>query len=560
MPEKLLNYIRFTLYALFSITAMILFQMWNTEHAAIAPSPQQPAISLAATNNTPYTIPHINQVQAATQTTNPSAATLTTTTPATPALVYVKTNVLTVAIDLHGGNIVGSTLSHYPVSLSDHTPYQLLNDAPATRYVAESGLLGSDGPDTVKTQALFSSPQQQYLMSAHDQALTVKLHWHNKNLSITKLFYFQRDNYQITVSYQIDNHAQQPWKGNAYTQLVRTDTSPHHAGIANFTTYFGAALSTPEKTFQKITFPEIQSNNLNRTGQGGWIAMIQHYFVSAWIPPQATINNYYTHYANNGLYVIGTFSQDISIPPHSSQHMTIGKLYSGPALADQLEKAAKGLQLTIDYGWFWFLSIIIFGMMEKIFNVIGNWGWSIVLVTIIIKLLFYQLSAKSYRSMSAMKKLQPCIEQLREQYKEDKQKFTQATLELYRKEKVNPMSGCLPILIQIPVFIALYWVLIESVELRQAPFILWIRDLSQYDPYYCLPILVGISMFLQQRLSPPPPDPVQAKITLCMPIIFVALFLHFPAGLMLYWFVNNTLSCLQQWLVMRQLSSSNRYA
>jgi len=232
---------------------------------------------------------------------------------------------------------------------------------------------------------------------------------------------------------------------------------------------------------------------------------------------------------------------------------TEATLYVVPTLMDRLKAAAPGLQLTIDYGWFWFIAAPIFWMLQKIYEIVGNWGWAIVIVTILIKLLFYIPSAKSYRSMSVLKKLQPKMEALKERYKDDKQKFTQATLELYRQEKVNPMSGCWPILIQIPVFIALYWVLVESVELRQAPFILWIHDLSQKDPYYVLPILMMISMFLQQRLSPPPPDPMQAKIMMLMPLIFGFLFLNFPAGLMLYWVVNNTLSFLQQWYVMHTI-------
>jgi YidC/Oxa1 family membrane protein insertase len=250
-------------------------------------------------------------------------------------------------------------------------------------------------------------------------------------------------------------------------------------------------------------------------------------------------------------------SQPLTAAPHS--HIAAeAKLYAGPALADNLERAAPGLKLTVDYGWFWFISGIIFWMMQKIYDVLGNWGWSIVIVTVIIKLLFYQLSAKSYRSMSQLKRLQPRIEALKQRYGDDKQKMTQATLELYREQKVNPMSGCLPVLIQIPVFIALYWVLVESVQLRQAPFIFWIHDLSARDPYYVLPLLMGVSMFLQQRLNPPPPDPLQAKIMMFMPVLFTVMFASFPAGLMVYWVVNNTLSFLQQWLIMHRLEKETQ--
>ncbi len=296
----------------------------------------------------------------------------------------------------------------------------------------------------------------------------------------------------------------------------------------------------------------MQEKNLNQTIQDGWAAMIQHYFISAWVPAKSATSTYYSRVTPNGLYAIGMLSHPMSVAP-GSKVTTEAKLYTGPAIASLLDKTAPGLRLTIDYGWFWFISDIIFWMMQHIYDVVGNWGWSIVIVTVIIKLLFYQLSAKSFRSMSAMKKLQPKIEMLKERYGDDKQKLTQATLELYRQEKVNPMSGCLPILIQIPVFIALYWVLVESVQLRQAPFIFWIHDLSQQDPYYVLPVLMGISMFIQQRLNPPPPDPLQAKVMMMMPVVFTVLFANFPSGLMLYWFVNNTLSFMQQWYVMQRL-------
>lgn len=294
----------------------------------------------------------------------------------------------------------------------------------------------------------------------------------------------------------------------------------------------------------------MQKSNLSQTISGGWAAMVQHYFVTAWIPSKVTASDYYSKVTPEGLFGIGMINSQVTVPSHEKM-MVQSKLYTGPALTDRLEKAAPGLQLTIDYGIFWFISIAIFWLMQKVHDFIGNWGWAIVITTLIIKLLFYKLSAKSYRSMSMLKKLQPRMERLKELYGADRQKLTQATMDLYRQEKVNPMGGCLPILIQIPVFIALYWVLVESVQLRQAPFILWIHDLTAKDPYYILPLLVGLSMFLQQRLSPPPPDPMQAKVMMFMPVIFTALFLNFPAGLMLYWFVNNMLSFLQQWYIMR---------
>ncbi len=335
---------------------------------------------------------------------------------------------------------------------------------------------------------------------------------------------------------------------------MRKNTPPGKSGLINLATYFGAAVSSSEKPFQKIKFSDMQTKNLNETIVGGWAAMVQHYFVSAWIPDQNSTSQYFTRITEDNLFTVGLLGPKLVASPGVTVE-TKAKFYAGPAIADRLEKAAPNLQLTIDFGWFWFIAIAIFWMMQHIHSIVGNWGWSIVLVTLVIKLIFYHLSAKSYRSMSMLKKLQPRINLLKERLGDDKQKFTQATLELYKKEKVNPMSGCLPIIIQIPVFIGLYWVLIESVELRQAPWILWIHDLTVKDSYYILPILMGISMFLQQRLNPPPPDPMQAKVMMMMPIVFTALFLNFPAGLMLYWFVNNSLSFLQQWYIMRGINA-----
>jgi YidC/Oxa1 family membrane protein insertase len=547
MLENMLDYVRIALYALLIFLCFLLFQAWDKDH---------PAKPLASTETTqtsrfvPETLNAGNQTAAGTV----AAPTPSASVPAKGQIIKVTTDLLNVNIDTRGGDIVQVNLLKYPESLGSKLPFVLLNDDPKTQYVAESGLLSKQGPDTSQEQAVYTAAQTEYALESGQNELTVSLNWQSKDgVKVTKKFTFSRDSYEIKVGYDVDNQSGQPWQGSFYTQLLRTNTPPpNHGGFINLATYFGAAYSTPQTPFTKINFKDIEKANLNQTVQDGWAAMIQHYFISAWIPPKTAVSNYYTRVTSNGLYTIGMIGQPLTAAP-GGKVSTEAKLYTGPAIADQLEKAAPSLKLTIDYGWFWFISQIIFWMMQKIYDVVGNWGWSIVLVTVIIKILFYQLSAKSFRSMSAMKKLQPKIEMLKERYADDKQKLTQATLELYRQEKVNPMSGCLPILIQIPVFIALYWVLVESVQLRQAPFIFWIHDLSQQDPYYVLPVLMGISMFIQQRLNPPPPDPLQAKVMMLMPVVFTAMFANFPAGLMLYWFVNNTLSFMQQWFVMKRL-------
>lgn len=557
MLENMLDYLRILLYSLLFIVGFFLIQAWNKDHIKFE----------LPTTTVTETVPE--RFVPASETTTAPTTSLATAQPAQPAqplpttavgqIVKVTTDLLEVSIDTKGGDIVGARLLKYPESLGSSKPFVLLNDDPKTRYLAESGLLSQKGPDTQQEQALYHADQTSYTLSPNSNDLVVKLDWQNQEgLKASKIFTFARNSYEVKVSYQIDNQSNSSWEGNLYTQLLRTnDPPPSHGGMVNLTTFFGAAVSAPDKPFEKISFKQMQEKNISQTVQDGWAAMIQHYFISAWIPSPTATSTYYTRVMPNGLYAIGMLGQKLAVPPHS-QATTGAKLYVGPTIADELEKAAPKLKLTIDYGWFWFISAIIFWMMQKIYDVVGNWGWAIVIVTIIIKLMFYHLSAKSYKSMSSLKKLQPKIESLKERYGDDRQKLTQATLELYRQEKVNPMSGCLPILIQIPVFIALYWVLVESVQLRQAPFILWVKDLSQADPYYILPLLMGISMFLQQRLNPPPPDPLQAKVMMLMPWIFTALFANFPAGLMLYWFVNNTLSFLQQWYIMRSINQETK--
>ncbi|MBA3661338.1 MAG: membrane protein insertase YidC [Gammaproteobacteria bacterium] len=554
MLENMLDYLRITLFTLLLILGFFVFQAWDQDHPALV----LPTPTMAANANhfVPDLSAGVTQVTQA-ETPMPATAVPAVSSDAKGELVEVTTDRFGITIDTLGGDILAVKLLQYPESLGSKTPYILLNDDPKTRYIAESGLLSALGPDTKERQALFIPEQTTYTLAPNQNELTVRLNWEKDGLKVTKRFTFTRDSYEVKVAYDIDNQANTTWVGNRYTQLARMNTPPEsQGGLISLTTFFGAAVSTPQKPFEKLTFKDLQQSKVNTVAKDGWAAMIQHYFISAWVADTSEESHYYSNVTPTGLYSIGMMGPSLTVPPQGKL-TTEAKFYAGPTIASELEKTSPTLKLSIDYGWFWFISGIIFWMMQKIYDVVGNWGWSIVLVTIVIKLLFYKLSAKSYRSMSALKMLQPRIELLKERFGEDKQKLTQATLELYRSEKVNPMSGCLPILIQIPVFIALYWVLVESVQLRQAPWILWIHDLSQKDPYYILPLLMGLSMFVQQRLNPPPPDPLQAKVMMAMPIVFTFLFKDFPAGLMLYWFVNNTLSFLQQWHVMRQLTHSS---
>lgn len=549
MRENKVDFIRFFLYAVLMILGLFLYQAWEREH------PATPTANLTqATSSTTTATPNANPDRVV-----PTAATSSAVAPqsVSPApvvahgkLIDVKTNNLQVKIDTLGGNIIEANLLDYKKNQGSNAPIVLLTDDPKNRYVAESGLLSALGPDSASQLPTYHADQTTYEMTPDQKELSVQLHWQQNGIKVTKTFTFKAGSYNIGVAYQVNNQTGTPWSGRLFTQLLRTNAPPDSSLSSMIATYFGAAISSPSDRYQKITFKDMQEKPLAQTIQGGWAAMVQHYFVGAWVPPNNQPFDYYSKVTPNNLHVIGMVGPEMTVPANGQATVSAG-LYLGPAIAKNLEQAAPSLKLTIDYGWFWFIADIIFWMMEEIYKLVGNWGLAIILVTVIIKAMFYYLSAKSYRSMSALKRLQPRIEMLKGQFGDDKQKLTQATLELYRQEKVNPMSGCLPILVQIPVFIALYWVLVESVQFRQAPFYFWIHDLSQRDPYYVLPILMGISMFLQQRLNPPPPDPMQAKMMMLMPVIFTALFFNFPSGLMLYWIVNNTLSFLQQWYIMK---------
>lgn len=551
----MLDYVRYSLYAMLVVISIFLYQAWEKEHPQAV---KEVEVVTSKTNNTENYIPEITSTNASAKTA-PITHTSTTPIAVSQNIIRVTTDLFKMDIDTLGGNIIQVMLPQYKEQQDSTAPYILLNNKPDTRYIAQSGLLSAEGPDTAKGQTQYTSEATNYSLAEGQNDLQVKLNWKNDNgLIVSKIFTFKRNTYQVDVNYHIENESKQVWNGNTYSQIMRKNTPPASSqGFINFATYFGAAISSPDKKFQKISFSDMTKQNINQSITGGWAAMIQHYFVSAWVPETNATSQYFSKVTNDGLYTIGMIGPQLNVPAGQTAD-THATFYAGPAIADQLEKASPSLKLTIDYGWFWFISGIIFWMMQHIYNVVGNWGWSIVLVTLVIKLMFYHLSAKSYRSMSGLKKLQPKITALKERFGDDKQKFTQATLELYKKEKVNPMSGCLPILVQIPVFIGLYWVLIESVQLRHAPFIFWIQDLSTKDPFYVLPVLMGLSMFLQQRLNPPPPDPVQAKVMMLMPVIFTVLFINFPAGLMLYWFVNNTLSFLQQWYIMRTLDKAKK--
>ena len=471
-------------------------------------------------------------------------------------LIHVKTDVLDLYIDLKGGDVIDAKLPKYPQAIDEpEKGYNLLDRKEERNYIAQSGLINPKGPEVRETgaRATYETPKAEYRLENQQASLMVPLSWQADGVQIVKTFTFVRGGYLVDVAYHVNNQTDQSWEGRFYGQLRRQfDPKQKKGGILSRQMYQGAAVYTPDKPYKKIAFSKMEEVPFKQRIYGGWVAMLEHYFLSAWVFSPKQEHDYYTRADGQNTYNIGAVSTLVVAP---KQMGTVGaKLFLGPELTEDLKAISPGLNLTVDYGILWPISQLIFVVLKHIHSVIGNWGWSIIFVTLFIKLLFYKLSASSYRSMGKMRALQPKLQVIKERCGDDKQKLSQATMELYRKEKINPLGGCLPILVQIPVFIALYYVLLESVELRQAPFVLWIHDLASKDPFYILPLLMGISMFVQQKLNPPPPDPTQAKVMMLMPVIFTVMFLTFPSGLVLYWVANNVLSIIQQWYITKKFA------
>lgn len=476
-------------------------------------------------------------------------------------LIRVKTDVLELAIDPKGGDIVQLTLPQYPRRQDrPDVPFQLFDNGGERTYLAQSGLIGSNAPDKSSGRALWNSAQRSYELAEGQDQLVVELTYAEGGVNYVKRFSFERGQYDLKVDYKIDNQSGEAWSGNFYAQLKRDSSGDPSSTTATGTaTYLGAAMWTSEEPYKKISMGDMDEKSLRETVQGGWVAWLQHYFVTAWVPSKDNSNTVQTRKDGQGNYIIGFTGPQLSIAAGSSLE-TGATLYAGPKIQNHLKELSPGLELTVDYGILWFIAQPIFWLLEHIHNLLGNWGWSIIVLTIIIKLAFFPLSAASYKSMARMRAVSPKLQALKEQFGDDRQKMSQAMMELYKKEKINPLGGCLPILVQMPVFLALYWVLLESVEMRQAPWLGWITDLSIKDPFFLLPIIMGATMFIQQQLNPTPPDPMQAKVMKLMPIIFTFFFLWFPAGLVLYWVVNNVLSIAQQWYITRKIEAATAKA
>jgi YidC/Oxa1 family membrane protein insertase len=468
----------------------------------------------------------------------------------------VRTDLFVAEISAEGGNLVRLELREHKARGSESEHFVLLDDGGKHVYEAQSGLIGEGLPNH---KTLFSLPAGEQTLADGADKLVVRLVAPEANgVKVTKLLTFSRGSYLIDVAYEVSNSTDNPFDAHAYFQFTRDGEPAEQVGGFGVNTFTGPAFYTDEQKFQKVSFSDIEDGKAKfvKQAKDGWVAMVQHYFVSGWLPQGDEAREFFARKIGNDLYSAGVIIPLPSVGPGKTVTIDV-PLYAGPQEQDKLEKIAKGFDLVVDYGWLTVIAAPLFWVLQWFHKLTGNWGWAIILVTVVIKAVFFPLSAASYKSMARMRKLGPRLQQLKERYGDDKMKMQQEMMEIYKREKINPLGGCLPILVQIPVFIALYWVLLGSVEMRHAPWLGWIQDLSAQDPYYILPLIMGATMFIQTKLNPTPPDPIQAKVMLAMPIVFTAMFLFFPSGLVLYWVVNNTLSIAQQWKITRMIESGN---
>ena len=535
------------------VVGYLMVLQWNQDYN------QPPAVSQAATQLPASNTPDIPVANTASTNTDAPSLPNESKTPA-PAqshaqLVTITTDALILTVDTRGGDIVRAELPKFPRVKGEKDPFTLLENSTNRLYIAQSGLTGANGPDR-HGKPVYSAEKTAFNLD-DNESLSVDLSLKTENgVDITKRFTLTRGSYQVAVDYIVHNGSDNNWSANFYAQLKRdnsADPSQEMSKSSGMQTYLGGAVRSKEKTYDKRAFDEFASDPFKENVEGGYAAIVQHYFVTAWVPKQDQTNTFQTR-VFNGDNILSFVEPQVTVTP--GETAKVGAiLYAGPKNQNALAKLAKGLDLTIDYGILWWFAKPLFLLLSFLHSVIGNWGFSIIALTMIVKGLFFPLSAASYRSMAKMRKVSPKMQALKEKHGDDRQALSQEMMKLYKEEKVNPMGGCLPILVQMPVFIALYWVLLESVELRQAPWLGWIQDLSQMDPYFILPLIMGGSMFVQQLLSPTPPDPMQAKVMKLMPVIFTFFFLWFPAGLVLYWVTNNLLSITQQWYVTKKIEA-----
>ncbi|MYF11258.1 MAG: membrane protein insertase YidC [Gammaproteobacteria bacterium] len=472
-------------------------------------------------------------------------------------LIRVTTPSQEVWIDRRGGDIRRVHLPRYPVNLDrPDLPFELLDVGNGRLYMAQSGLIGPDGLDSGSERPLYRTARANYEVG-DGETLAVELEAEVGDVKVQKIFEFHGGDYLVDMIYRVENRGPEPFRASLFGQIKRDAKEP--PGQESFSLgpqpYLGAALTTPDSRYEKIEFDDLDEGDFRGQVQGGWIAFLQHYFLSAWVANEGESNSYYGRKRADGTYIVGYTGPLATVAPGGHGEWR-SRFYAGPKDQKRLEQIADNLNLTVDYGFLWWLAVPLFALLDWLHSLVGNWGVAIILLTVLVKLVLYPLSSASYKSMANMRRVAPQMKRLQERYADDRQKLSQEMMGLYKKEGVNPLGGCLPMLLPMPIFIALYWVLFESVELRQAPFALWIDDLAAMDPFFILPLLMGATMYVQQLLSPTMGDPMQARIMKMMPIMFTVLFLFFPAGLVLYWLVNSVLSVAQQWYVMKKAEAA----
>lgn len=541
--------------ALGLISYMLVLQ-WNADYNTPVAAQQTQTESVSAYQpTTGNDLP--SAAQPATADLPSSEAATTTMAAASGELISVTTDNLSVLIDPRGGDIIEVKLLNHLALLNEDDPFVLLEQNANRTYVAQSGLVGPNGPDASKDgRPLYSTESLSYSLD-NAETLSVDLNLLQDGVAITKRFTFERASNAINVDYIITNNSSNNWQGTLFGQIKR-DASPDPSETTDMgmQSYLGPVFSTEEDNYQKISFSDIDDDGrFNTKTNNGWVAMVQHYFLSAWIPSPG---QEYTYQARelNGHYIAGFLAPATLVGPGQTEQIS-SVFYAGPKDLDQLETLAPDLDLTIDFGILFFIASPMYMVLKWLYSIVGNYGVAIICITILVKAALFQLNAKAFKSMAKMRKFGPEMARLKELYGDDRQKMSQEMMKLYSKEKINPLGGCLPIVAQMPIFISLYWVLMEAVEIRHAPFVGYIQDLSMMDPYFIMPILMGVTMFIQQMLNPTPPDPMQAKIMKMLPIVFTFFFLWFPAGLVLYWLVNNVLSIAQQYVINKQIEAGD---
>ena len=533
---------------LWAALAFVLWLNYVTWQKDYAPTPPSPTATAEAPAVAPESLPALPETPA------PAAAEAQGTaagaiTAANAPTVHVRTDVLDVTISLRGGELQRAELPRYPIDKQrPDVPVLLFSDQGPDIFLARSGLRAAGGRDEPTHLAMYAAEASEYVLPSGAESLEVPLTWRSADgVLVTKTYVFARGSYSIDLVYEVANESPADWQAASYVQLVR-----HHRHVERSMfdvetyAYRGPAIYDGS-SYRKLDVEDEDDANWTATFAGGWMAALQHHFVAAAVPPENQIYDYVFEVRNSD-YVL-SYRGPLETAPTGGTARFTETLFVGPKLQEQLATVGPKLELTADYGKLTIISQPLFWLLDRVHDLVGNWGWAIVIVTFLIKLLFYKLTETSGRSMAKMRNLTPRIKNLQERYKDDREALGRAMMEMYKREKINPLAGCLPILIQIPVFLAFYWVLLESVEMRQAPFLGWINDLSSRDPYFILPILMGVAMFGQFKLNPAPPDPMQAKVFAFMPIVMTVMMAWFPAGLVLYWLTNTLLSIAQQWKI-----------